>query len=73
MLLGMKTQIREDVWEKFVKLCAAKYPLPPERIASALVYDFCLHPPKQLTLVARNRPADQACDDEGEEWKLAPR
>jgi hypothetical protein len=69
----MKTQIREDVWEKFVNVCAANYPLSPERIATALVYDFCCKPPKELWLVGRERPEDRPSDDEGEEWKLRPR
>lgn len=40
-------------------LLARQYHLPPERLAKAIIWTFCLAPPRELILVAREAPSDR--------------
>lgn len=35
----------------FLRLCHEVYHVTPERLATALIYGFCQHPPRELILV----------------------
>lgn len=43
----------------FLRL-ANHYHLKPERLADALIFEFCCSPPRELILVAREAQADRA-------------
>lgn len=42
----------------FGKLCREYYKLDPHVVGSAIIYDFCLTPPRGLTLIASEPPAE---------------
>lgn len=46
-----------DPPEVFVRLCHDVYKISPERLLCALAYEFSLHPPRELILVARETEA----------------
>lgn len=55
----MKTEkLALEVPLVFGKLCREYFHLPPERILNAFAYSFCLRPPRELILVAREESSE---------------
>ncbi len=55
-------RIETEVHPKFLQLCREFYKVEPERLLSAMAYEFTLNPPRELVLVNRGDSPDYRRD-----------
>lgn len=51
----------------FCRLCEEYYHVTPERLANALIYEFCVRPPRELVLIEHAEVREEQAVSSGQE------